>query len=484
MHTPFFPGLRARLAALGRRTAHPLRQSTLAQFQQHLGNCLPPGLLACQDEGLNSRERAFPLRLTIECFLWQLLNPGTSCREVVRHVQALCRLAGRAPVAEGDSAYVQARQRVPREHLEKALSAAAQAAQSRASQPKALQGRPLKAVDGSTTQTADTHANQKRFPQPKMQKPGCGFPVVKFVVFFCLASGAILEVLMDNLHNHELRLFRGLWDALKKGDILLGDRGFGEFSTLAGLPLRGVDVLARLHQKRKVDFRKAKRLGPGDGLFIWTKGYQQSSILSAQEWNALPDQITVRIIRFTATIRGFRNRKITLVTTLLDPILYPATELIDTYARRWRLELCLRDLKTTLGMEVLRCKTPDMVEKELLAYLIAHNLTRCIMAEAARRYEAKLERISFKGTIDAVRQYGAAIAQAPNRKMRRQLWEDLLLNLAHDLVPSRLNRQEPRALKRRPKQFPLLNKPRRKFKEVPHRNRYWKSKPRNLQSLN
>lgn len=484
MQTPFFPALRARLAALGRRTAHQLRQGTLAQFQQHLGHCLPPGLLACAEEGPNSRARDFPLRLTVECFIWQLLNPATSCREVVRHVQTLCRLAGRCPVAEGDSAYVQARQRVPREHLEKALRATAQAAQSRASQPKDLQGRSVKAVDGSTTQMADTPANQKRFPQPKMQKPGCGFPVVKFVVFFCLASGAILEVFMDNLHNHELRLFRGLWDALKKGDILLGDRGFGEFSTLAGLPARGVDVVARLHQKRKVDFRKAKRLGPGEGRFIWTKGYQQSSILNAQEWKALPKQITVRIIRFTATIRGFRNRKITLVTTLLEPKLYPAEEIIAAYARRWRLELCLRDLKTTLGMEVLRCKTPDMVEKELLAYLIAHNLVRCIMAEAAGRYEVALERVSFKGTIDAVRQYSAAIAQARNQKMRRQLWEDLLLNLARDLVPLRPNRQEPRALKRRPKQFPLLNKPRRQFKEVPHRNRYWKSKPRNLRSLN
>jgi DDE family transposase len=484
MHTPFFPALRARLAALGCRTTRQLRQCTLAQLQRHLSNFLPAGLLACQEEGPHSRERSFPLRLTVECFIWQLLNPGTSCREVVRHVQTLGRLAGCSPVAQGDSAYVQARQRVPRELLEKALQATAQAAQTRVGQPKTLQGRPVKAVDGSTTQMADTPANQKRFPQPKMQKPGCGFPVLKFVVFFCLASGAILEVLLDNLHNHELRLFRGLWDTLKKGDILLGDRGFGEFSTLAGLPARGVDVLARLHQKRKVDFRRAKRLGPGDGLFLWTKGYQQSSILSAQEWEALPKQITVRIIRFTATIRGFRNRQITLVTTLLDPKLYPAQELIAAYARRWRLELCLRDLKTTLGMEVLRCKTPDMVEKELLAYLIAHNLVRCIMAEAVGRYEVALDRVSFKGTIDAVRQYSAAMAQARNPKMRRQLWEDLLLNLARDLVPWRPNRQEPRALKRRPKQFPLLNKPRRKFKEVPHRNRYWKNKPRDLRSLN
>jgi hypothetical protein len=273
-----------------------------------------------------------------------------------------------------------------------------------------------------------------------------------------------------------LRLLRGLWEQLKKGDILLGDRAFGEYTTLAGLPPQGVDVVARLHSRRKVDFRKARRLGRREGLFLWTKAYQQSEILSAREWALLPSQITVRILRFTATIRGFRGRRITLVTTLLDPKLYPVQELIGLYARRWRLELCLRDLKTTMGMEQLRTKSPDMAEKELLAYLIAHNLIRCVIAQAVALHQVDLERVSFKGSVDALRQYSDAIAQARNRTMRHQLWEDLLLNLARDLVPLRPNRTEPRASKRRPKPYPLLNKPRRKFKEITHRNRYWKKR--------
>jgi hypothetical protein len=171
-------------------------------------------------------------------------------------------------------------------------------------------------------------------------------------------------------------LLHRLWDQLKKGDILLGDRAYGEYTTLATGPRQGVDVVARLHARRKVDFRKARRLGKNDGLFVWTKGYQQSEILSATQWSLLPAQITVRLVRFTATIRGFRARRITLVTTLLDPADYPAQDLIALYARRWRLELCLRDLKTMMGMEQLRCKSPDMAEKELLAYLVAHNLIR------------------------------------------------------------------------------------------------------------
>ena len=484
MHTPFFPAFRARLAALGRRTVPTLRQATLAQLQQHLRDFLPPPLLAAEEAGPNSRARVFSLRLTFECFLWQMLQPKTSCREVVRQVQALFRSQGGGLVREGDSAYIQARQRLPRERLEKELAATAQAARRRAGQASALQGRPVKVIDGSTTQLADTPENQQRYPQPATQKAGCGFPVLKLAVLFCLNSGAVLEAFLGSLHYHDLRLFRQLWDRLKAGDILLGDRAYGEYTTLAALPGRGVDVVARLHQRRKVDFRQARRLAKNDGLFVWAKGWQQSEILTPTEWAHLPAQITVRILRFTVTIRGCRSRRVTLVTSLLDPVAYPAHELAALYARRWRLELCLRDLKTTLGMDQLRCKSPDMAEKELLAYLVAHNLIRCVMAEAVAQYFVALERISFKGTLDALRQYSAAIARARNRKMRRQLWDDLLLNLVRDLVPLRPNRQEPRAVKRRPKAYPLLNRPRRRFVEISHRNRYWKGRPRNYRGLN
>jgi len=484
LHTPFFPAFRARLAALGRRTTHTLRQATLVQLQEHLRDFLPAHLLSSEDEGANSRERVFTLRLTFECFVWQWLKPHTACREVVRHVQALLCLHGRPPIADSDSAYVQARQRLPRERLEKALTATAQAADRRVGAGGSLQGRTVKVADGSTTQLADTPKNQKRYPQSRSQKPGCGFPVLKFVVLFSLASGAVLNVVLGRLRHHDLRVFRQLWEQLKKGDILLGDRAWGEYTTLAGLPRQGVDVVARLHARRKVDFRQAQRLAKHDGLFVWTKSGTASKILTAKQWRQLPAQITVRIIRFTATIRGFRSRRVTLVTTLLDPQFYPAAEIIALYARRWRLELCLRDLKTTLGMETLRCQTPDMAEKELLAYLVAHNLIRCVMAEAMAQYGVELERISFKGTVDALRQYSEAMGRARNRKMRRQLWDDLLWNLARDLVRLRPHRLEPRAVKRRPKPYPLLNKPRRCFQEISHRSRYWKGRPRNYRGLN
>jgi hypothetical protein len=482
MNTPFFPAFRPRLAPCRQQTTRQVRQATLAQLEHYLQGIFPPHLLAQADEGDNSRDRVFNLCLTLQCFLWQILKPKTSCREVVRQVQALFRLLGRGPVDEGNSAYCQARQRLPRERLEQLLSQSAQAADRRAGGQ--LNGRAVKVVDASSAQAPDTRANQKRYPQPAVQKPGCGFPVIKFLVLFSLDSGALLNIVMGSLHNHDLRLLQQLQAQLRPGDILLGDRAYGEYTTLATLPQRGIDVVARLHQARRVDFRGAQRLSRNDGLFVWQKGSMRSMVLTKKQWRQVPDQITVRIIRFTATIRGYRGRRITLVTTLLDPKLYPAEQLIGLYARRWRLELCLRDVKTTMGMELLRCQTPDLAEKELLIYLLAHNLIRCLMAEAVARHRVELERVSFKGTVDGLRQYSAAISSARSRKMRDALWEDLLLNLARDMVPLRPGRIEPRALKRRPKNFGWLTKPRRQFKESFHRNRFWKSNPRNLRALN
>jgi len=406
-----------------------------------------------------------------------MLKPRTACREVVRAVQALFQTEGRGRVDEGTSAYVQARQRLPKERLEKALLHTAFTADRRVGPQGQLRGRPVKVADCSTTQLPDTAENQKRYPQPSSQKPGCGFPLIKFLVLFSLSSGAIVRVAMAHWKNHDLRLLHGLWDALEKGDILLGDRAYGEYLTLAALPPKGVDVVARMHGARRVDFRQAsRRLGRHDGLFQWEKGYQQSKILSAKQWPEVPAQITVRILRFDAVIRR-RKKRITLVTTLLDPVAYPAQELIGLYARRWHLELALRHLKTTMGMELLRCQTPDMAEKELLAYLVAYNMIRCVMAEAVAQAGVEMDRLSFKGTVDTVRQFTPAIHKARSKARRQHLGHELLQSIIRDLLPWRPHRQEPRAVKRRPKAYQLLNTPRHLFQEVSHRCRYRKAQP-------
>ena len=202
---------------------------------------------------------------------------------------------------------------------------------------------------------------------------------------------------------------------LKPGDILLGDRAYADYVTLASLPRQEVDVVAHLSAMRKLNFRRARRrLGPQDALFEWKKGCQQSDVLTPQEWEEVPEKITVRVLRLEAVIRG-RKQRVTLVTTLGDPKAYPAELLIALYARRWNLELALRHLNTTMGMEQLRCKSPDMAEKGVLAYLVAYNLVRCLMAEAVASAGVQMERTSFKGAVDAVRQYTFAIAGAPSK---------------------------------------------------------------------
>jgi hypothetical protein len=483
MQTPFFPTFRAKLAACRSSATQKIRRASLAELETYMASIFPPQLLSQADEGLNSRERIFTLRLTLQCFLYQVLKPRTPCREVVRHVQALIRSLKGDALDEGTSAYCQARNRLPLVTIKKLMQVAAQTADRRASKGGELNGRPVKVVDCSSAKAPDTTANQRQFPQPSEQKPGCGFPVIRLLVLYSLNSGAVLNAVMSSLHKHEVRLLRSFRQDLQRGDILLGDRAYGDFTTLATLPAQGVDVVARLNAMRKVDFRKGQKLGKNDALFVWSRNTTPSALFTPKQWLSLPKTIQVRILRFRATIRG-RARRITLVTTLLDPKLYPADELAALYARRWSLELCLRDLKTTLGMEMLRCKTPAMARKELMTYLLAHNLIRCLMADAVARHQVDLQRVSFKGTVDAFRQYTAAIAAARNNKTREQLWLDLLSNLARDTVPLRPGRLEPRTLKQRPKNFGWLTKSRHHYKTIAHRNRYWTAKRRDYRRLN
>lgn len=468
--TPPFPAWRHRFAAL-KRKLDPLRKLTLCQLEHLLAGLIPVHLLSATEEGDNSRDRIYSLRRTFWSFLWQVLTPNTSCREVVRQIQALFSLEGGGKVDEDDSAYCQARQRLPQDRLELILRATATAADARCGHRRWF-ARRVVVVDGSTITTPDTAAHQARYPQSQSQRPGCGFPLMKRVAFMSLASGAILELAKGNKHSSELGLFRQLWNQLQSGDILLGDDAFSDFATAASLPARSVDGLFRLQGRRRKDFRAGKKLGPYDRLTSWEKPLQRPRTLRAKAWAKLPQRLELRLIRFAVQVPGFRPQKIDLVTTLLDPKAYPAAELAALFQRRWRMELCWRDLKSTLGMETLRCKSPEMAEKELLMFLLAHNLVRCLMAEAAGTYDVDLERISFKGSVDTVRQYSQALAQARNRQQRRRLADELLENLARDLVPDRPDRVEPRAVKRRPKPYPLLNKPRRLFKEIPHRSRY------------
>jgi hypothetical protein len=395
---------------------------------------LPAGLLSQTDEGPNSRERVYTVRRTFFGFLFQVLKPECSCREIVRQILALCALHTEEDSSPGTSAYCQARQRLPCDILPR-LRCALAARVDRACE--LWKGLCVKVVDGTGVSLPDTQKNQRAYPQPGGQKPGCGFPVLKLLGVFSLNSGALLDYAKGNKHQHELGLLQRLLDTFKAGDLVLADRGFSSYALMALLWLRKVQSLFRLHHARPRDFRKGKRLGKDDRLLLWPKpaNWQKPRFIPKNLWRRLPAQLSVRMVRFTLQIPGYRTKSVTLITTLLDPTLYPPAELAQLYARRWRIELWFRDIKTSMGMETLSCLSPKVVHKELEMFFIAYNLIRCLMADATQTHNVAIERLSFKGTVDSVRQFSATIAQARSRKKKNHLIARLLELIARDEVP-------------------------------------------------
>ena len=409
-------------------------------------------------------------------FLSQVLSADGSCREAVRRFLAWLGLAGHAPATPNTAAKAKARARLRERDLEDVNTRVRRAVEARAGAEDLWWGRRVKVVDGSALSMPDTPANQKVYPQSARARPGCGFPVMRLVVLFSLATGVILGLAKAGLRVAERTLFRRLWDLLEPGDVVLGDRGFSSYAEVYCLAQAGVDSVTRKNARRRVGLTALGRLGPGDHLVQWHKTGRAPAWLDPDAWRAMPDRLTVREIHFSVEIPGFRTHSITVVTTLLDPVAFPREAFADLYRRRWMAELYLRDIKITAHLDVLRCKSPAMIHKELLMHLIAYHLVRGLMLEAARRHSIPIHRISFKGTLTTVRTWAPVLAAARLAGLDRERLTDLLLSyIAQDPLPDRPNRVEPRARKRRPKNYQLLNRPRHLFKEIPHRTKYEKA---------
>jgi hypothetical protein len=333
-------------------------------------------------------------------------------------------------------------------------------------------GHHVQVIDGTTLTMPDSAANQKAYPQQSVQKPGCGYPIMRLVALFSLATGMIAAWATGNWFASEIGLLQSLWEHLPAGEVLLGDRGFGGWPMLAQCSRRSLHAVFRLNSARKVDFRKGRRLGKNDRLVTWPRPKVRSAYLDAEQWAQLPRELTLRLVRCRVDFPGFRTREVVLVTTLLEPEKYPLAALGKLYRRRWEMELTLRNLKTTLQMDQLSCKTPANIERELRMHLLVHNLVRRLMVEAARQRHVSLSRISFAGALAAARRYAEALLQSPSKRKRNDLYEQLIRVLAEDQVPDRPGRREPRAMKRRPKPYPLLTKHRKAFKEIRHQSSY------------
>jgi hypothetical protein len=296
---------------------------------------------------------------------------------------------------------------------------------------------------------------------------------MRMVGVFSLQTGACQEHAQADYGTSEGALFRQLWPTFQPQDIALGDRLLDSYGSLAGLQQRAVQAIFHIHANRLHDFRRGRALGRLDRLYTLTKPAKPAAGWTAAQWAALPDTLTVRQLKAQIHNPNGRVKTLTLITTLLDPLLWPKELLLLIYRHRWNVELCFDDIKTTLQLDLLSCRTPDMIQKELEMHLVAYNLTRAIMQEAALTCHVPLARISFKGTLDTMRQYGQALARLPTRqrKKRRSLYAQMLEIIAKDLLPDRPGRREPRCLKRRPKAFPLMTKPRRQMKDAPKSSR-------------
>jgi hypothetical protein len=476
MTTPDLPAF----APLFAHQLHQLRaatQAALHQFQALFEPWIAHHRLAQQDDGPHSRDRCWNLRLVFWTFLWQIAQAGASCREAIDQARDLCLLQRRPQPPDTASPYCQARGQLPLQRLDDIHQAVVTQAEAASASRDLWCGLRVHVVDGTTLSAPDTPANQKAFPQQKGQRPGCGFPILRLVAFFALATGLISGWIHGAYGQSELALLQHLWDTLRPGELLLGDRGFCTWGLLAQCQARQVHAVFRVRGSRRRDFRRGKRLSRDQREVHWAKPTLRPRTVTGQEWDRLPDSLCLRLARCRVNVRGFRTRQVILVTTLLDRDAYPLDALSELYLRRWEMELTLRHLKVTLQMDQLSCKTPDNLAREIRLHLLMHNLVRRVMLEAARRHRAPLNRLSFAGALAACRRCGEALLQARSQRQRQQLLHQLFGGIATDLLPDRPGRREPRAIKRRPKPYPLLTRHRSQFKEIQHQNRYYKNSP-------
>jgi Transposase DDE domain len=418
----------------------------------------------CRSWGHRWRNRIYTPWITLGVFLSQIISSDQSCGDAVERFQKYLSDRGLPAVSDDTVSYCEARQRLPEEVVWDLARRSGQSIHEKADAEWLFQGRPVKLLDGTTVVTPDTEANQAEYPQSRSQKAGLGFPIARLLVVISLAVGTVLEAAMgacQGKQTSELSLLRQISGQLQVGDIALADRLFCSYWVIADLRQRGVDVVFRLHQARKADFRRGRRLAPDDHIVTWPKP-ERPDWMSHAEYAAMPKELTLREIRVRIKDRTKRTRELVIVTTFLDVTKYQASPLGELFRQRWHAELDLRSLKTTMRMEMLRTKSPEMVRKEVAMHLLAYNLIRGVMAEAARGRNVQPRELSFNGARQTVRAFEESHLYDP-----RQIATDfprLLDLIIQKRVGDRPDRYEPRAIKRRPKPYRLLMVSRREAK--------------------
>jgi hypothetical protein len=436
-----------------------LHESDVLPFHDILDAKMVEAALAA--EGVTFHERISTPLVTTCLFLSQVLDPDHSCRAAVARLIVWLAINGRKPCAPETGSYCDARQRLPLGVVVRLVHQTAREVEGRAAEAWLWNGRRVTLVDGTTASMPDTEENQEAFPQLKAQEVGLGFPIVRMVAIIALATGVVRDLAMgpyEGKETGETALFRALWEGLDAGEVVLGDRYFASFFGIAGLSRRGVDSLFRMHQRRKYDFRRGRQLGVEDHVVTWTKP-ARPEWMDEETYAQMPATLEVRELRVTVDQPGFRVNELVLVTTLLDAAGYAKEAIAGLFIERWNIELDFRSIKCVLQMDVLRCKTPEMVRKEIWMHLLAYNLIRGLMAKASSDHGKQPRQLSFKGALQTMTAFQDALRGATPSD-RSRLLKEMLRAISRHRVGDRFGRVEPRAKKRRPKPHRLLMEPR------------------------
>lgn len=479
---PFLPGfptticgrIRRRLQDVIGAKRRALAESSIASYALQFSHVLSAEFL--HSHSGTKRRRHYCNVTVFWAWLAQVLEANASCSKAVGLVQSWCEEAGLPRPSSDTGAYCRARGRVDLGFL-RAIRAKVVAHMSVRIRPEdKYEGLTVKSFDGSSVQLDDTAENQAAYPQPTSQKAGCGFPVMGVMAVLNHSHGGWEGFATDKHSTHDALFAHAVLDCFGEGDLALGDRAFCSYELIASLTGRGAHSLMRLHQARhrKLDWRRGRRLGKNERLVTWTKPKRPAKgTLDAAEWDALPNEMDIRLVRFIYEDRGGKMRRMVIATTLLDHERYEWADIATLYARRWEIELRLRDVKTTMRMEALRAKAPATAHKALEMAVIGYNLVRSACQEAAHEVGEEVAVMSFKGALDTV----VAGSTRYSRRARqpgkiREIWHNIIDAIAEKIVAPRPHRREPRAVKRRPKSYSYLTLPRSEFREILHRGKH------------
>lgn len=437
------------------------------QFAQHgslpFSEVLPAcAIVAClQSLGVPFYDSLYNPVTVLWLFLSQVIHANPTLAVTVENFLAWRLGQGMSPCSTDTGAYAKARLRLPEALLAMLTRHTGREADRGALGTWRWLGRTVKLFDGSTVSMPDTQENQNAYPQSRTQAPGVGFPLARIGVLFSLSVGTVLDLGIRRWagkFQSELSMLRDMIPMLEAGDVLLTDRYLCSYMEIALLRQQGVDFVGRMHAKRKVDFRRGTKLGPNDHVVEWTKP-ACPEWMSPEEYAAMPDTLSMREFRHRLVRPGYRTRTIVVATTLLDAESYSRDEIAKLYRCRWDAEINLRSLKTMMHMDVLRCQTPEMVRKEIWAHLLAYNLIRTVIAQAAAKHGTNPRRISFTRAMRTLESFRPTIAHVSIEQLPT-LYEYMLRAIASHKIGDRPDRLEPRQRKRRPKPYKLMTKSR------------------------